>query len=78
MNSTQVGVFEERDEIGLDGFLEGADGGRFCKILDGNMKRISGVLKESQIRLEILSDFPDETLERQLSDQELSGLLVTV
>jgi hypothetical protein len=32
---------------------------------------------ESEVGLEVLSDFSDETLERQLADQELSRLLVT-
>jgi len=32
---------------------------------------------ESEISLEVLSDFPDETLERELADQEFSRLLVT-
>lgn len=31
---------------------------------------------ETQICLEVLGDFPDQTLERQLPDQQLSGLLV--
>ena len=61
MDGTQVGVLKEGDEVSLDGFLEGADGGRL----------------EAEIRLEILSDLTDQTLEGELSDEELSGLLVT-
>ena len=32
---------------------------------------------ESEIGLEVLCNFPDETLEGELADQELSGFLVT-
>lgn len=60
MDGAQVGVFEERDEVGLNGLLKGADGRRL----------------EAEIRLEVLSNLTDETLERQLADQELRGLLV--
>ena len=60
MNSAQVGVFEERDEVGLNGFLEGTNGRRL----------------EAEVALEVLGDFTDKTLERKLSDQELGGLLV--
>lgn len=61
VDGTQVGVFEEGDEVGLNGLLESTDGGRL----------------ETEVGLEILSDFTNETLERELSDQELSRLLVT-
>lgn len=61
MDGAQVGVFEERDEVGLNGLLESTDGGRL----------------ETEVRLEVLSDFTDETLEGELPDQKLSGLLVT-
>ena len=61
MDGAQVGVFEERDEVGLNGLLESTDGGRL----------------ETEVRLEVLSDFTDETLEGKLPDQKLSGLLVT-
>jgi hypothetical protein len=60
VDGAQVGVFEERDEVGLNGLLKGADGRRL----------------EAEIRLEVLSNLTDETLERQLADQELRGLLV--
>lgn len=61
MNGAQVGIFEEGDEVGLNGLLESTDGRRL----------------ESEVGLEVLSDLTDETLERKLSDEELSGLLVT-
>ncbi len=60
VNGAQVGVLEEGDEVGLDGFLKGADGGRL----------------EAEVRLEVLGDFTDETLEGQLADEELGRLLV--
>ena len=60
MDGAQVGVFEEGDEVGLDGLLKSTDGGGL----------------EAEVRLEVLSDFTDETLEGELADQELGGLLV--
>jgi len=61
MNSAKVGVLKEGDEVSLNGLLESADGRRL----------------EAKIRLEVLSDFTNETLERKLADQELGRLLVT-
>jgi len=77
MNSSQVGVFKEGDEVGLGSLLERHDGGRLeAEIgLDdmGNIVRKGGT--EHHWRtitdLEILCDFTDETLERELPDQEL-------
>lgn len=60
MDSAKVGVFEEGDKVGLDRLLKSTDGGRL----------------EAKIRFEVLSNFTNETLERQLADQKLSGLLV--
>jgi hypothetical protein len=60
VDSAQVGVLEERDEVGLDGLLESTDGGGL----------------EAEIRLEVLSNLTDKTLEGQLADEELSRLLV--
>jgi len=60
VNCAQVGVLEEGDEVGLNGFLESTDGGRL----------------ESQIGLEVLGDFTNKTLEGEFSDEKLSGLLV--
>ena len=61
VDSGKVGVLEERDKVGLSGLLEGHDGARL----------------ESEVSLEVLSDLTDETLEGELSDEELSRLLVT-
>jgi len=61
VDGTQVGILEERDKVSLNGFLEGTDG--------------RGL--EAEVRLEVLSDLTNQTLEGELSDQELGGLLVT-
>jgi hypothetical protein len=61
VNGSQVGIFEESDEVSLRSFLKGT-----------NSRRL-----ETKISLEVLSDFTDKTLERKLADQKLSGLLVT-
>lgn len=60
VDGAQVGVFEKRDQVGLDGLLKSTDGRRL----------------EAQVGLEVLGDFTDQTLERQLPDQELRRLLV--
>jgi hypothetical protein len=54
-------TLEQGDEISLNGFLESTDGGGL----------------ESEIGLEVLGNFPDETLEGEFADQELSRFLVT-
>jgi hypothetical protein len=61
MDRCQVGVFKETNKVGLTGFLECTDGRRL----------------ESQVGLEILGNLTDETLERELSNQELGRFLVT-
>ncbi len=61
VNGAQVGVFEESDEICLAGLLQSHDGRAL----------------EAQIGLEVLSDLADETLKRQLANQQLGALLVT-
>ena len=60
VDGAKVGVLEQRDEVGLNGLLESTDG--------------RGL--EAEVGLEILSNFTDQTLEGQLADQKLSGLLV--
>ena len=60
MDGAQVGVFKETDQVGFSGFLESQDSRRL----------------ESQVSLVVMSDFSDESLERKLSDEEISGLLV--
>jgi hypothetical protein len=60
VDSAEVGVLEERDEVSLDGLLESTDGGGL----------------EAKIRLEVLGDLTDQTLEGELADEELSRLLI--
>ena len=61
MDGTQVGVFEQAYKVGLASLLQGHDG--------------SGL--EPQVVLEVLGDLPNQPLEWQLADQELSRLLIT-
>jgi len=60
VDSAKVGVLEQRDKVCLNGLLESTDGRRL----------------ESKIRLEVLSNLTNETLERKLADEKLSRLLV--
>ena len=60
VNGTKISVFEERDEVGLDGLLESTNGGGL----------------EAKIRLEVLGDFTNKTLKWELADEELGRLLV--
>ena len=56
-----MSTLEQGDKVSLNGFLESTDGRRL----------------ESEIGLEVLGNFPDETLEGELADQKLSRFLVT-
>ncbi|GLU14969.1 hypothetical protein SLE2022_315020 [Rubroshorea leprosula] len=60
VNGTEIGILKEPHEIRLGSLLESND----CTAL------------EPEIGLEILSDLSHKALERKLSDQELSTLLV--
>lgn len=60
MDGAKVGVLEEGDEVSLNRLLESADGRRL----------------EAEIGLEVLGNLTDQTLEWELADQELSGLLI--
>ena len=60
VDGAQVGVFEETDQVSLAGLLKGHDGRAL----------------ETQVGLEVLGDFSDETLEGQLADEQLGRLLV--
>ena len=61
VNCTQVGIFKQADQVTLASFLQGHD---------------SSAL-ETQVSLEVLSNFSHQSLEGQLSDQQLSWLLVS-
>jgi hypothetical protein len=60
VDSSQVSVLEEGDQVSLAGLLQRQDGRRL----------------EAEVGLEILSDFTDKALEGQLPDEELSRFLV--
>jgi len=60
VDSSQVRVLEKRNEVGLSSLLERHDGGRL----------------ETEIGLEVLGDFTDETLEGELADKQLRRLLI--
>ena len=61
MDRAQVSIFEQSNQVRFASFLKSHDGSAL----------------ESQVSLEVLSDFTDQTLERQLSDQQLSRFLVS-
>jgi hypothetical protein len=60
VDGSQVGVFEQANQVGLCSLLESQDG--------------RGL--ETQVGLEVLSDLANQPLERQLADEQLGGLLV--
>jgi hypothetical protein len=60
VDSRKVGVLKEGDKVRLGGLLERHDGRRL----------------EAEIGLEVLRDLANETLERQLADEQLRRLLV--
>ena len=61
VDGAEVSVLKQTNQISLAGLLKGHDGRAL----------------ESQIGLEILSDLTDQTLEGELADQKLGGLLVS-
>jgi hypothetical protein len=60
VDGAEVCVFEKSDQVSFCGLLE-------CK---------NGSGLESKVGFEFLSDFSDESLERQFSQKEVSGFLV--
>jgi hypothetical protein len=56
MDSTKIGVFKESDKVSLGGLLESKD----------------GLALESDVLLELSSNFSDKPLERKLSDEKIS------
>ena len=61
VDGAKVGILEETDEVSLRGLLEGHDGRAL----------------EAEVSLEVLGDLTDKTLEGELADEKLSGLLVS-
>ena len=60
VNGAQVGVLEKTNQVGLASLLESHDGRAL----------------ESEVGLEVLCNFSDQTLEGKFADQKLSALLV--
>jgi len=60
VDGAEVGVLEERDEVSLSGLLKGEHGWAL----------------EPELLLELVGDLADESLEGQLSDEQVSWLLV--
>jgi|SRR3954447_6937129 hypothetical protein len=60
VDGAEVGVLEEGDQVSLNGLLESTNGGGL----------------EAEVGLEVLGNLTNQTLEGELADQELSGLLV--
>ena len=61
MDGAQIGVFEETNQVSFRGFLQGSDSSRL----------------ESKVSLEVLSNFSHQSLEWELSDQQLGRFLVS-
>jgi len=60
MDGTKVGVLKETHQVCLASLLQGSNGSTL----------------ETEVSLEVLSNLPHQALERQFTDQQLSGLLV--
>ena len=60
VDGAQVGVLKQSNKVSLAGLLKSHDGGAL----------------EPQVSLEVLGDLSHQTLEGQLAEKELSGLLV--
>ena len=72
------------DILGHDGNPLGMDGAQVGILKEGNQVSLAGFLKsshsralETQVSLEVLGNFTNQTLEWELADEKLSGLLVT-
>uniref|UniRef100_A0A1B0CEZ6 Uncharacterized protein n=1 Tax=Lutzomyia longipalpis TaxID=7200 RepID=A0A1B0CEZ6_LUTLO len=61
VDGTQIGVLKQAHEVSLTGFL----------------KSHHGRALETQICLEILSNFTDQALEGQFADEQFCALLIT-
>ena len=89
VDGSQVGILEERDEVGFSGFLKSHDGGRLeaqvglqrQSAKKNKTKHMSDISKKGKFRktaanLEVLSNLTNETLEGEFPDEQLRGLLV--
>ena len=61
MDGAQVRVLVQKYQIMLRGFLQGKDGRSL----------------ESEVALEVLGNLTDQTLEGELADEEVGGLLIS-
>jgi hypothetical protein len=61
VDGAKVGIFEKGDKVCLDGLLKSTDS--------------AGL--EAKIALEVLGNFTNQTLERELSDEKLGRFLVS-
>ena len=76
MNSSQVGILEQRDEISLSSFLKSHHSRRLeTKIRLSNFSLIKPSARQLT-HLEILSNLTNKSLERQLANQKLGRLLI--
>jgi len=71
------------DVLGHDGDPLGVDGAQVGVLKQANQVGLAGLLQshdsralEPQVGLEVLGNLPDQALEGQLADEQLSGLLV--
>ena len=60
MDSTEIGVLKQAHHVGFASLLETKD----------------GLTLEAEVTLVLSGEFPDKTLERQLSDQKLCAFLI--
>ena len=74
----------ELDVLGLDGDTLGVDGAQVGVLKEGYEVCLNGLLEsadsrglEAEVRLEVLGNLTNKTLEGQLADEKLGGLLVT-
>ena len=61
VDRAEICILKKRDEVCFNGLLQGS-----------NRRGL-----EAEVGFEILGNFADQALERQLANQELSGLLVS-
>ena len=83
LSSLAADSASELDVLGHDGDSLGVNGAEIGVLKETNQVRLRRLLESShsaalkpQIRLKVLSNLPNQPLERQLPDQKLSALLV--
>ena len=84
LSTLSTNTASELDVLGHDGDTLGVDSAQVCVLKETNKIGFTGLLKstnsstlEPEVSLEVLSDLTNKTLEGQLSDEKLSGLLVS-